>query len=176
MNLKGVSAKLSDSGSEILLIHQQSQETLQTLYLIPANPSHRNFILGTWTRSYRAEARKQGYGAFYDSHESAVAESRWSDCLVATDEDGYTVYGWVCGNRSGQLFHCYVVPELRRIRVASRLIDKACGEVTEYARRWPFNAHARINPYILGPKIDALSSDAAKNQDFLLTDAEAVPS
>ncbi len=93
----------------------------------------------------------QGLGQFYDEHEPRIAESRWMDCLVVSDDTGFTVHAWVCG-RDGQLWHCYVVPELRKLRVATRLIERACGELKEYARPWPYSAHARVNPYLLRTK------------------------
>lgn len=121
---------------------------LETLRVIPADSRHRNFIIGTWLKSYAPNARRQGIITFYDAHEPRIAETRWQDCLVLTDDDGYTIHGWVCGVR-GKLWHVYVVPELRRIRVATRLIELACGKLEEYARPWPYAAHARVNPYLL---------------------------
>lgn len=147
MNWKSVSATLSTDGTpRILLNHQGSP--LETLPIVGARDEHRNFILGTWVKSYAPYARAQGINRFYNENEPAIAESRWMDCLVVTDDTGFTVHAWVCG-RDGQLWHVYVVPELRRLRIATRLIEHACGELREYARPWPYSAHARVNPYLL---------------------------
>jgi hypothetical protein len=116
---------------------------------VAAAQEHRSFILSTWVKSYESQARKQGIKEFYRREEPGVAEARWQDCWVVTDSDGFTVHAWVCGY-DGVLYHCYVVPELRNVRMASRLIEFACGELREYARPWPYSAHARMNPYLLG--------------------------
>jgi GNAT superfamily N-acetyltransferase len=147
MSLKGVSATLSSDGTPLILLMKEGA-TLETLPIQKARSEHRNFILGTWVRSYAQQARDQGIGHFYKKHEPSIAESRWMDCLVVTDDTGFTVHAWACG-RDGQLWHVYVVPELRRLRVATRLIEFTCGKLEEYARPWPYSAHARVNPYIL---------------------------
>lgn len=70
---------------------------------------------------------------------------------MATDDDGYTVYGWVCGSL-GSLVHVYVVPELRNKSVATSLIKHACGELEELARPWPLRGSVNqnpVNPYLL---------------------------
>ena len=150
MNWNGVSATLSTDGtSSILLVKDET--VLETLPVVAATKEHRSFILSTWVKSYKGKARDQGIAGAYDAHEPAIAESRWMDCLVVTDDTGFTVHAWVCG-RDGQLWHCYVVPELRRLRMATRLIQLACGELREYARPWPYSAHARTNPYLLCKK------------------------
>ncbi len=133
----------------MLLQHQGT--TVESLPIVPAQAEHRSFILSTWVKSYQGMARKAGYGPFYDKSEPQLAESRWQDCHVVTDGDGFTVHAWVCGSE-GRLWHCYVVPELRRLRIATRLIEFACGELKEYARPWPYSAHARVNPYLLRAK------------------------
>lgn len=150
MSLKDVSATLSSDGTPAILLMKDGQ-LLETLPVVTAQKQHRSFILSTWMKSYKGQAREQGIAGPYDAHEPAVAESRWMDCLVVTDDTGFTVHAWVCG-RDGQLWHCYVVPELRRLRVATRLIEAACGTLKEYARPWPYAAHARINPYLLCKK------------------------
>lgn len=150
MSLKGVSATLSTDGTPRILLTKEGQ-TLETLPILRARDEHRNFILGTWVKSYRSHAREQGVLSFYNEHEPSIAESRWVDCLVVTDDTGFTVHAWVCG-RDGQLWHCYVVPELRRLRVATRLIEHATQGLKEYARTWPYGAHARVNPYLLRSK------------------------
>jgi len=154
MSLRDVCARLSKDGSpKILLIHTPKETVVQELNLVKAEARHRSFIISTWVKSYEAQARKQGIGREYAEAEPAIAESRWEDCIVATDDDGYTVYGWVCGSRNGgMLWHAYVIPELRRLRVATRLIEYACGELNYYARPWPFMSHARVNPYLLCKK------------------------
>ncbi len=126
----------------------KADQELERLPILTATAEHRSFILSTWVKSYRAHARKQGLGQFYDKHEPEVAESRWQDCYVVSDDGGFTVHAWVCG-RDGQLWHVYVVPELRRLRIATRLIEFSTGELKEYARPWPYSAHARVNPYLL---------------------------
>ena len=125
-------------------------KTLETLPVVTATDEHRSYILSTWVKSYEAQARRQGIREFYSKHEGAVAERLWQDCLVLTDDGGFTVHGWVCGREGGSLYHCYVVPELRRLRIATRLIEMATGGLKEYARPWPYSAHARVNPYLLG--------------------------
>lgn len=150
MSLSGVSSQLSSDGKILLC---KGDKELQALLLQRAASQHRNFIISTWVKSYEGQARRQGIGPFYALHEPAIAESRWQDCHVATDQDGYTVYGWVCGDReTGSLWHCYVAPELRKLRIATRLIEYACGTLKEYARPWPYSAHARTNPYLLRVK------------------------
>ncbi len=95
-------------------------------------------------------AKRLGILTQYDIHEPGIAESRWQDCTVITDEDGFTVYAWVCGT-PGALYHCYTVPELRGIGVARSLIQDACGERPEHARPWPYK-NRFVNPYLLGAK------------------------
>lgn len=151
MSLKDVCAKLSTTGSQptLNLVHLPSQETLQSLRLVRATPEHRSFILGTWVKSYRSQARKENFGGYYDKYEPGIAESRWEDCWVATDEDGYTVYAWVCGE-TGNLWHVYVVPELRRKGVADSMILHACGTLYPDIAK-PFYK-GRLNPYLLCKK------------------------
>ncbi len=150
MNWKGVYATLSCDGTPQILLKRE-QDTLASLPICKATNEHRSFILSTWVKSYANQARNQGIQQFYAEYEPAIAESRWMDCLVVTDDTGFTVHAWACGHR-GQLWHCYVVPELRRLRVATTLIQHACGQLAEYARPWPYSAHARVNPYILRTK------------------------
>ncbi len=151
MSLRGVTSVLEISGSPRIVLVKDGKQ-LETLPILSADVDHRSFILSTWVKSYRAQARKQGYGQFYDKHEPEVAESRWEDCYVVSDDSDFTVHAWACGTRDGRLYHCYVVPELRRLRMATRLIEFVCGELKEYARLWPYSAHARVNPYMIGKK------------------------
>ncbi len=150
--MKDCSSRLSTSGSQktIQIIHRPTGEILQELQLLPAKEEHRSFIISTWIKSYRPIARRQGIQTQYDLHEPAIAESRWQDCTVASDEDGFTVYAWVCGYPN-QLYHCYVVPELREIGVARALIQNSCGERPEHARPWPYK-NRFVNPYLLKEK------------------------
>jgi GNAT superfamily N-acetyltransferase len=156
VSLRGVSAVLSRDGSPTIRLVKttsEGQRELESLLIVPATDAHRSFIIGTWVKSYQAQARAQSIEAFYSKNEPAIAESRWDDAWVLTDEDGFTVHAWVCGN-DGRLYHCYVVPQLRKLRIATRLIEFACGAdgVKEYARPWPYGAHARVNPYLLRAK------------------------
>lgn len=155
MSLNDVYATLSTDGStRIILTHRPTQVALQDLLLIRATPEHRNFILGTWVKSYRPHARKQGIGEFYDKHEGEVAESRWQDCWVASDEDGFTVYAWVCAE-GRNLYHVYVIPELRRKGVSGALIQFSTGQAhPDMARPWPFTSAklGRVDPYLLHKK------------------------
>jgi GNAT superfamily N-acetyltransferase len=147
MSLNGVSSELSSGGSPgIHLV--KGEKVLEELRLMGANQEHRSFILSTWVKSYETQARKQGIKEFYSKHEPKLAEKLWDKCIVLTDDSGYTVHAWVC-SINGALYHVYVVPELRKLRVATRLIEYA-GPLKEYARPWPFAAHARVNPYLLG--------------------------
>ncbi len=152
MTLKETSARLSTVGTptSIQLIHKPTGEILQELLLRQATEPQRNFIISTWLKSYRPVARRLGFQTQYDKHEPAIAEGRWQDCTVATDEDGYTAYAWVCGY-VGHLYHCYVIPELRGVGVAASLIEAACGANPDYARPWPYRHH-RVNPYLLGTR------------------------
>ncbi len=150
MSLNGVLSSLSNDGSPAILLQKDGQ-TLETLPIVDAKHTHRSFIISTWLKSYESQARKQGLREFYSRHEPAVAESHWEGCKVLTDDGGFTVHAWVCGT-DGKLWHCYVVPELRRLRLATRLIEYACGPLKEYARPWPYSAHAKVNPYLLGEK------------------------
>lgn len=170
MSLNSVSAVLSTSGSKttLSLVHKETAEVVQTLELTKAAPTHRNFILSTWLKSYRPQARKDGIQEYYNTYEPAIAESRWQDCHVLSDESGFTVYAWVCAYRPvsgstqrsavpGQLYHVYVIPELRHIGVARRLIEAIAGDgdIT-YARPWPGRPKSyRVNPYLLTVKTDA---------------------
>ena len=152
MSLKGVSATLSNDGRPRILLTKEGK-SLESLPIHRAGCDHRNFILSTWVKSYRSAAKDQGILHLYNEYEPAIAESRWMDCLVVTDDTGFTVHAWVCGH-DGQLWHVYVVPELRRLRIATRLIEHACKGLKEYARPWPYSAHARLNPYLLRTKED----------------------
>lgn len=155
MSLNSVSAVLSTSGSPttLTLVHKETGEVVRTLNLVPAESQHRSFLLSTWLKSYRPQARKDGISEYYDRHEAEIAESRWEDCFVLTDEDGFTVYAWVCGY-PGSLYHVYVVPELRNVGVARRLIEHACGDSgVAYARNWPGRPRGyKVNPYLLVKK------------------------
>lgn len=150
--LRNVSSVLSSDGTHPTLQLVKDDVVLETLRIIPAEQQHRSFIIGTWVKSYESQARKQGIPKdVYAKHEPPIAESRWQDCKVLTDDDGYTVHAWVCGG-DGDLYHCYVVPELRKMRIATRLIEHATGGLKFYARPWPYAAHARTNPYLLRAK------------------------
>lgn len=135
-------------GPSISLNHILTGEVIRHLELGNATADHRSFIISTWLKSYRGLARRQGIQEFYDAHEPAIAESRWHDCTVATDEDGYTVYAWICGT-NGSLWHTYVIPELRMYGVSKVLIELVCGAVPDLARPWPYRTRSRINPYLL---------------------------
>lgn len=153
MSLQDVRAVLLTASQEIALTHRPTSVAIQTLSLKKATKEHRSFIIGTWVKSYRNTARKLGIGAFYDKHEPAIAESRWEDCWVATDEDGYTVYAWVC-SADRCLYHVYVIPELRRKRMASCLAEFSTGSTTpDLARPMPYDGNfGRVNPYLLHKK------------------------
>ncbi len=146
--MKNVSSALSSDGSPAILLTHNGQ-TIETLPVLQAKDEHRSFIISTWVRSYEAQARRHGIRDFYDKHEGPLAERLWPSVLVASDSEGFTVHAWVCGSE-GRLWHCYVVPELRRLRIATRLIELATGGLKEYARPWPYSAHAPVNPYLLG--------------------------
>lgn len=180
MNLKDVSASLSTSGSKttLSLVHRETQEVIQTFPVIPADSSHRNFIISTWLKSYRPMARKLGVEDFYDAHEPKIAETRWSDCQVVTDEDSFTIYAWVC-SKDGVLYHVYVAPELRNIGVCTALT----ADVFHLARPWPPSkaelygrgfkrsrtlSALRVNPYRLIPK----EQDAQAEPEVSLRTAE----
>lgn len=155
MSLSSVSAILSTVGSKttLSLVHKETAEVVQTLQLMPSQMGHRNFILSTWLKSYRPQARKDGIAEYYNKYEPAIAESRWQDCFVLSDEDGFAVYAWVCAY-PGQLYHVYVIPELRHLGVARRLIEHVAGDgAICYARPWPGRPKSyRVNPYLLTPK------------------------
>lgn len=152
MLLSGVSSVLSRDGLPSIKL-MRNQALLETLPIVAASAAHRSFILSTWVKSYEASARRQRIQKeTYAKHEPLIAESRWQDCWVVTDDDGYTVHAWICGYGDGALHHLYVQPTLRRLRIATRLIEFACGELKEYARPWPYSAHARVNPYLLRSK------------------------
>ena len=149
MSLKGVSSRLSTDGRPSIQL-VKDEKVLETLPILKSSAEHKNFILSTWVKSYEAAARKQGIREFYVSNEPTVAESLWTACSVVSDDSGYTVHAWVCATE-GNLYHCYVVPELRKLRLATRLIEYSCPEgLKAYARPWPYQAHARVNPYLLG--------------------------
>ncbi len=150
MDLRKISSRLSTDGTPRILLDHQGEE-VESLPIVQATADHRSFILSTWVKSYENQARRQGIAQYYAKHEPAIAESRWQDCWVVTDDDGYTVHAWVCGYE-GELHHIYVQPNLRKLRMATRLTEFACGELKEYARPWPYSAHARVNPYLLRTK------------------------
>lgn len=148
MSLKGVLARLHD-GPSIQLV--KGEEVIEMLPIIKATRMHRSFILATWVKSLTGRARSMGVTQeMFTEGEPPIAESYWDNCWVVTDDDGFTVHAWVCGNK-GDLMHVYVVPELRRLRIATRLIELATGGLKAYARPWPYTAHAPVNPYLLKP-------------------------
>ncbi len=150
MSLRGISSELCRTGPPRILL-KKGDVVLETLLLSRATDEHRSFIISTWVKSYESQARRHGIKNFYVRHEPAVAERLWDQCTVVTDDTGYTVHAWVCANDRGQLWHCYVIPTLRQLRLATRLIEYACpGGLKEYARPWPYSAHAPVNPYLLG--------------------------
>lgn len=152
MSLKNVLSLLCSDGTQPTIQLVKEGSVLETLLIVPALDAHRSFIISTWVKSYESQARRSGISKeMYAKHEPGIAESRWADSWVLTDDGGFTVHGWVCGS-NGQLWHCYVVPELRRLRVATRLIEYACGPLKEYARPFPYAQHARLNPYLLRAK------------------------
>lgn len=136
-----------NDGLPFIQLTSHQGKPLEDLPIAPPQQQHRAFILSTWMKSYEAMARKNGWGQFYKEHEPKIAESRWRDGWVVTDDDGYTVHGWVCGY-DGKLWHVYVVPQLRRCRIGTRLIEFATGGLKEYAKPFPYAAHARVNPYL----------------------------
>jgi hypothetical protein len=100
MSLNGASSLLSKSGPPRILLYLGDRE-IQSFRLSQASEQHRSFILSTWVKSYEGMARKQGIRDAYALHEPGVAEARWADCTVMTDDDGYTVYAWICGYENG---------------------------------------------------------------------------
>ncbi len=133
------------------LVHLETGEVISTSVITKAEPQHRNFIISTWLKSYRGQAKRQGIQELYDAHEPGIAESRWQDSLVVTDDGGFTVYAWVCGQQ-GSLWYVYVVPELRLHCLSAALIELACGALPDLARPWPYKTRLRINPYLLTEK------------------------
>ena len=139
------------TGNGLDIVHSVTGEVLQELKVAAAHEDQRSFIISTWLKSYRGQARRQGLQEQYDKHEPSIAESRWQDCAVVTDEDGYTVYAWICGE-PGSLWHIYVIPELRMYGVSKALIGMVCGATPDLARPWPFRTRSKINPYLLKEK------------------------
>lgn len=120
--------------------------------------NHRSFILATWMRSFTPALRnmvraEQGSVEPLLKEEAALAESLWSQgVVVGPVEDDFTIYAWLCGHTGG-LHYVYVVPELRRRKIASALIDMICGSDYQYGRPWPFKGgphNGSYNPYLLG--------------------------
>lgn len=149
--LKGACAKVSTDGTRLSVLDSPTGEVLKDLRVVQASPEHRSFILATWVKSYRPTARKLGFEEFYNEYEPKVAERYWGDCKVVTDEDGFTVYAWICGLK-GKLFHVYVIPALRHIGVASSLAENVCGESYRLARPWPGHPRPgknKVDPYLL---------------------------
>lgn len=130
------------------LVHLETGEVISTSVITKAEPQHRNFIISTWLKSYRGQAKRQGIQELYDANEPGVAESRWQDSLVVTDDGGFTVYAWVCGQQ-GSLWHIYIVPELRLHGLSTALINLVCGALPYLARPWPYRTSLRVNPYLL---------------------------
>lgn len=152
MSLRNILSVLSRDGSPCIKL-MRNQDLLEALPIVAATQEHRSFILSTWVKSYESAARRQSIQKeTYAKYEPLIAESRWQDCWVVTDDDGYTVHAWICGYGDGALHHLYVQPKLRRLRMATNLILFACGTLKAYARPWPYSAHARLNPYLLVPK------------------------
>lgn len=153
MSLKSVCARVCTTGSSptLELVHKETGEVIQTFRLVKADREHKSFILSTWLRSYRPTARKRGFSEFFGEYEGAIAESRWEDAVVATDESGFTVYAWVCAY-PGELHYVYVGPELRGIGVAKGLIHHVAGQDYVLARPWPGTTHHKLNPYLMVKK------------------------
>lgn len=155
-SLTNFSAVRSKDGSKVeLWLTRPEAKLMETLALRPAAAEHRSFILATWVQSYKALARKQFSSKVYEQEEPRLAEKYWQNCIVLTPEDdSFTIHGWVCGVGT-TLLQCYVPPELRRIGIASCLIDTACGKKVVIPRAWPFQNPPRgfeftYNPYKLG--------------------------
>lgn len=157
-NLTNFSAVRSKDGSKVeLWLTRPDQKLMETLSLRPAAQEHRNFIIATWVQSYKSLARKQGINSkVYEAEEPKLAENFWQNCIVLTPDDGdsFTIHGWVCGVHK-TLLQCYVPPELRRIGIASCLIEATCGKQVVIPRPWPFQKPPRgfefiYNPYAWG--------------------------
>lgn len=150
MSLTGIFARLS-SDMHLELVHRETGKVVERLPVVPATEEHRAFILATWVRSYASTARKLLSRAVYTAGEPRVAERLWPKTFVVTSpDDSYTIHAWVCGE-PGKLYHCYVIPQLRRKGIAGALIEGLCGRNVEIARPWPYEANPRwtLNPYLL---------------------------
>jgi GNAT superfamily N-acetyltransferase len=134
------------------LVHKDTGKVLETLPILPAQETHRNFILATWVKSYAPTARRLLSQAVYAEGETRLAESLWQKSHVLTSkDDDYTIHAWVCGE-PGKLYHCYVVPALRHRGVAKALIELACGTTLRFAKPSPLATHRpgwTLDPYIL---------------------------
>lgn len=140
-----------------------------TLPVIKAKPEHRNFILGTWVKSYVNTVRKITVGCTkgiahtedvetYLRNEPKVAERLWETSHVVTaPDDEFVIHAWVCGEE-GKLWHVYVPPQLRNKGIARALIEYACGTTYDVARPWPFKrglpGQYCYNPYMLGEALN----------------------
>lgn len=155
-NLTNFSAVRSKDGSKVeLWLTRPEAKLMETLALRPASQEHRSYILATWVQSYKGLAKRQVATKVYEVEEPRLAEKYWQKCLVlGPEDDSFTIHGWVCAV-DGVLFQCYVPPELRRIGIASCLIDASCGKKVVIPRAWPFQSPPRgfefiYNPYKLG--------------------------
>lgn len=147
-----VFARLSTTTPPALEMVHQSGRVLMTLPVQRAQDKHRNYVISTWVRSYEPVARRVMRSSVYNAGESSVAERMWhKSSVVVSPDDDYTIHAWVCGD-PGKLYHCYVIPDLRRKGVVGALIGGVCGPILEYARPWPFPMERggwTWNPYIL---------------------------
>lgn len=151
-----------DSGPHHLRLIDGEEET--TLPIQKATSEHRNYILGTWVKSYANTARQMTVGSMkgtaltvppetYLANEPRVAEKLWDKCFVVTGPDGYTIHAWVCVHEN-TLYHIYVPPQLRSKGIATALIDWLVTGDYMVARPWPYKqglpGTASFDPYALG--------------------------
>jgi GNAT superfamily N-acetyltransferase len=148
VTLSNMCAKLSETTLEL---RTSEGKLVQALTMRPAMGQDRNFILGTWMRSYPAPTLGAP-AAVVRAGEAALSEQLWSLSSVLVAEDDYTILGWACG-RPGELYAVYVVPELRGIGVGRELIGsfREPGRPLDLLRPWPGRplANSRYNPYCL---------------------------
>lgn len=153
-------SRVSENGTELILLHKETDKELERLPIRQATEEHRNYIISTWVKSYASLNRQtrtahNGLAWVTDTvkachGEGKIAERLWQHTRIVTGkEDTYTINGWVCGE-PGRLYYAYVPPELRLVGIFSS-ITKLLHQNDTLECRIPFPYGKRpwltYNPY-----------------------------
>lgn len=155
--MKNFSAEVSRDSVKLLSVPEG--KVLESLPIVRANESHRNFIISTWVRSYEPHIRKLRIGPTdvristeaYRAGEAKVAERHWDKSFVVTSgDDNFTIHGWICA-QEGYLWHVYVPPLIRSHGMAKGLVSAYAGLDYNLHKPWPKQpaGHTcRYNPWM----------------------------